>query len=46
MAYSELKSLSDGEFKRWCGVSRSAFAEMVEVLQPHLNRQSGVDKPN
>ena len=39
MAYSELKSLSDGEFKRWCGVSRSAFAEMVEVLQPHLNRQ-------
>ena len=46
MAYSELKSLSDGEFKRLCGVSRSAFAEMVEVLQPHLNRQSEVDKPN
>ncbi|MFN6529789.1 hypothetical protein [Nostoc sp. ChiSLP03a] len=39
MAYSELQPLSDGEFKRLCGVSRSTFAEMVEVLEPHLNRQ-------
>lgn len=39
MAYSELKSLSQGDFKRLCGVSRSTFAEMVEVLQLHLNRQ-------
>ena len=46
MAYIDLKYLSEPEFKRLCGVSRSAFAEMVEVLQPHLNRQSGVDKPN
>lgn len=39
MAYSELQSLSDGEFKRLCGVSRSTFAEMVEILQPHLERK-------
>lgn len=39
MAYSELQALSDGEFKRLCGVSRNTFTEMVEVLHPHLNRQ-------
>lgn len=39
MAYKELESLSDGEFKRLCGVSRSTFAQMVEVLHPYLNRQ-------
>ena len=39
MAYSELQQLSDGEFKRLCGVSRSTFAEMVEVLHPDLERQ-------
>jgi len=39
MAYSELKQLSDGEFKRLCGISRSTFAEMVEVLHPDLERQ-------
>ena len=39
MAYSELQPLSDGEFKRLCGVSRTTFAEMVKVLDPQLNRQ-------
>ena len=39
MAYSELEQLSEGEFKRLCGVSRSTFAEMVGVLHPHMNRQ-------
>jgi hypothetical protein len=39
MAYSELQALSEGEFKRLCGVSRNTFAQMVEVLRPHLDRQ-------
>jgi hypothetical protein len=39
MAYRELEQLSEGEFKRLCGVSRSTFAEMVGVLHPHMNRQ-------
>ena len=38
MSYQDLESLSDGEFKRLCGVSRPTFAEMVEVLRPHLER--------
>ena len=39
MAYSELVSLSDGEFKRLCGGSRDTFAQMIEVLRPHVERQ-------
>jgi hypothetical protein len=39
MSYLELQSLSDGEFKRLCGVSRPTFAQMVSILSPHLNRQ-------
>ncbi|MBD2540363.1 hypothetical protein NC997_04090 [Trichocoleus sp. DQ-A2] len=39
MPYTELQSLSEGEFKRLCGVSRETFAEIVEVLRPHLERQ-------
>lgn len=39
MVYSELHPLLDREFKRLCGVNRQTFSEMVEVLQPHLNRQ-------
>ncbi len=39
MRHTELEPLSDAEFKRLCGVSRSTFAEMVEVLRPHLERQ-------
>lgn len=39
MAYSELQQLSDGEFKRLCGVGRQTFAEMVAVLSPHLARR-------
>lgn len=39
MSYSQLETLSASEFKRLCGVSRTTFAEMVEVLRPHLERQ-------
>lgn len=39
MQYRELEHLSNREFKRWCGVSRGAFQEMVEVVRPHLDRQ-------
>jgi hypothetical protein len=39
MVYSKLQQLSDGEFKRLCGVGRQTFAEMVEVLSPHLIRR-------
>ena len=39
MAYSELASLADSEFKRLCGVSRDTFAQMIKVLRPDLERQ-------
>jgi hypothetical protein len=39
MRYQELECLANPEFKRWCGVSRGAFQEMVEVVRPHLDRQ-------
>jgi hypothetical protein len=39
MPYRELQALSESEFKRLCGVSREAFAEMVAVLRPYLERQ-------
>ena len=39
MQYQELEHLSNREFKRWCGVSRGTFREMVEVVRPHLERQ-------
>ena len=38
MSYTDLQSLSVGEFKRLCGVSRETFGEMVEVLRPQLER--------
>lgn len=39
LSYTDLQSLSVGEFKRLCGVSRETFGEMVEVLRPQLERQ-------
>jgi hypothetical protein len=39
MRYTDLQRLSGTEFKRLCGVSRDTFADMVEVLRPHLERQ-------
>ena len=39
MQYRELENLSNREFKRWCGVNRSTFRAMVEVVRPHLDRQ-------
>jgi len=38
MRDSDLDKLSDGEFKRWCGVSRSTFTQMLEILSPRLER--------
>ena len=38
MSYQDLEPLSDGEFKRLCGISRSTFTEIMEVLHPHLER--------
>ena len=39
MRYTELEQLSSAEFKRLCGVSRSTFSEMIEVLRPNLESQ-------
>ncbi|WP_235612029.1 helix-turn-helix domain-containing protein [Gloeocapsopsis dulcis] len=39
MSEADLQHLSDSKFKRLCGVSRDTFAQMVEVLRPHLERE-------
>ena len=39
MSYREIEFLSDGEFKRLCGVSRKTFSAMVEVVRPALDRR-------
>lgn len=39
MSYQELESLSEGEFKRLCGVRRDTFSAMVEVVRPALERR-------
>lgn len=39
MPYTDLQSLSAGEFKRLCGVTHKTLGEMVEVLRPQLERQ-------
>jgi len=46
MSYTALQELSVGEFKRWWGVSRETFGEMVEVLRPHLERQGQRGRQN
>lgn len=38
MTDPDLNPLSDGQFKRWCGVSRPTFAEGIKRLRPHLER--------
>jgi hypothetical protein len=38
MHYKELEHLSDGEFKRLCGVTRRTFADMVAELRAMLER--------
>jgi Helix-turn-helix of DDE superfamily endonuclease len=38
MHYKELEHLSDGEFKRLCGVTRRTFVDMVTELRPLLER--------
>ncbi|MBM0744632.1 hypothetical protein JOY44_24000 [Phormidium sp. CLA17] len=39
MSYREIEFLSDGEFKRLCGVSRKTCSAMVEVVDPALDRR-------
>jgi hypothetical protein len=39
MPYREIEFLSEGEFKRLCGVSRKTFRAMVEVVRPALDRR-------
>ena len=39
MLYEDLAELPPHQFKRACGVNRSTFAAMVDVLTPHLDRQ-------
>lgn len=39
MPYQGLQRLSVLEFKRLCGVSRETFAQIVEELRSHLERQ-------
>lgn len=39
MSYREIAFLSEGEFKRLCGVSRKTFSAMVEVVRPALDRR-------
>ena len=39
MSYKELESLSGGELKRLCGVSRKTFSAMVAIVRPALDRR-------
>lgn len=38
MLYEDLIELPPSQFKRACGVERSTFAAMVDVLTPQLDR--------
>lgn len=38
MIYERVKQFKPSEFKRKCGMHRETFAQMVEVLRPHLDR--------
>ena len=39
MTYEQLKQLKPREFKRRCGVQPDTFRQMVELLNPHLDRR-------
>jgi hypothetical protein len=39
MTYEQLKYLKPSDFKRRCGVQISTFAQMAELLRPHLDRK-------
>ena len=39
MSYKELESLSGGELKRLCGVSRKTFSAIVAIVRPALDRR-------
>ena len=38
MTYEQLNHLKPSAFKRRCGIHRETFAQIVEVLRPHLDR--------
>ena len=38
MTYKQLNHLKPSAFKRRCGIHRETFAQIVEVLRPHLDR--------
>jgi len=38
MTYKQLKHLKSSAFKRRCGVHAETFEQMVQILQPHLDR--------
>ena len=39
MTYKQIKELKPEAFKRRCGVQMETFEQMVEILNPHLNRR-------
>ena len=39
MSYEQLKQLKPEAFKRRCGLQLETFKQMIEVLNPHLNRK-------
>jgi hypothetical protein len=39
MTYQQLKQLKPAAFKRRCGLQMETFNQMVEILNPHLDRR-------
>jgi hypothetical protein len=39
MTYKQLKQLKPEAFKRRCGLQLETFNQMVEILNPHLDRR-------
>ena len=39
MTYEQIRKLKPEAFKRRCGVQRETFNQMIEILNPHLDRR-------
>jgi hypothetical protein len=39
MTYEQLKQLKPEAFKRRCGLQIETFNQMIEILNPHLDRR-------
>jgi hypothetical protein len=39
MTYKQIKELKPEAFKRRCGLKMETFNQMVEILNPHLDRR-------